>query len=194
MNTFGTFGYSHSKIIVSMSATKRTTRSTRSGSPNPAYSSDGASERTQNSSRSGSRASNKSIRRYIDDECEASIDSLTEYTDDENEDVFERVNMYRKFSQVVNTTATHTTPYLKKAFAVSSIYLFWVALHFITAQLYVTYCAHPSIYGFLISPFLISAPHCVAMRWVFTKGGTLIDGMWILLGSWLCSKVIYRDT
>ena len=79
------------------------------------------------------------------------------------------------------------------AFNVSAVYLFWVALHFVTAQLYVRYCAFPSLYGLLVSPFLISAPHCVAMRWVFTKGGTLIEGMWILFGTWMCSKVIRRD-
>ena len=101
--------------------------------------------------------------------------------------------IYHKFGHLIKKTAIGTTPYIKKAFAVSSIYLFWILLHFITAQMYVRYCAHPSLYGLLISPFLISAPHCAAMRWVFTKGGTLIDGMWILLGTWLCSKVIYRD-
>jgi hypothetical protein len=150
---------------------------------------------SQTNSRKCSRASsNASIRRYSDDEDElVSHDSLDLNRLDE-ECERELATVYRRFGQVVKTTAVSTTPYIKKAFAVSSIYLFWVTLHFVTAQLYVRYCAHPSIYGFLISPFLISAPHCAAMRWVFTKGGTLIDGMWIILGTWLCSKVIYRDT
>jgi hypothetical protein len=138
-------------------------------------------------------SSNASIRRYSDDEDDIISNNSLDLNRVDEECQRELVTVYRKFGQVVKTTAVSTTPYIKKAFAVSSIYLFWVTLHFVTAQLYVRYCAHPSIYGFLISPFLISAPHCAAMRWVFTKGGTLIDGMWIILGTWLCSKVIYRD-
>jgi hypothetical protein len=149
---------------------------------------------SQTSSRKHSRASsNASIRRYSDDEDDIISNNSLDLNRVDEECQRELVTVYRKFGQVVKTTAVSTTPYIKKAFAVSSIYLFWVTLHFVTAQLYVRYCAHPSIYGFLISPFLISAPHCAAMRWVFTKGGTLIDGMWIILGTWLCSKVIYRD-
>jgi hypothetical protein len=102
-------------------------------------------------------------------------------------------NVYRRFGQLVKTSATSSVPYIKNLFAVSSIYLFWITLHFATAQLYVKFCAYPSLYGFLLSPFLISSPHCAAMRWIFTKGGTLLDGMWIILGTWLCSKVLYRD-
>jgi hypothetical protein len=149
---------------------------------------------SQTSSRKHSRASsNASIRRYSDNEDDIISNNSLDLNRVDEEYERELVTVYRKFGQVVKTTAVSTTPYIKKAFAVSSIYLFWVTLHFVTAQLYVRYCAHPSIYGFLISPFLISAPHCAAMRWVFTKGGTLIDGMWIILGTWLCSKVIYRD-
>jgi hypothetical protein len=138
-----------------------------------------------------------------DYEHDSNANSSDEY-DSENENVLDLSKfdeehqreisiIYHKFGHLIKKTAIGSTPYIKKAFAVSSIYLFWILLHFITAQMYVRYCAHPSLYGLLISPFLISAPHCAAMRWVFTKGGTLIDGMWILLGTWLCSKVIYRD-
>lgn len=81
-------------------------------------------------------------------------------------------------------------PIVINAWKVSALYLFWILLHYITAHAYVQYCANPSLYGFLAAPFLISAPHCVAMRWVFSKGGTLIEGMWILLGTWLCSKLV----
>ena len=82
------------------------------------------------------------------------------------------------------------TPYAKYIYRVSGIYIFWILLHYITAHMYVKYCATPSWYGLLISPFLISSPHCIAMRWVFSKGGTVIEGMWILVGTWLCSKII----
>ena len=91
---------------------------------------------------------------------------------------------------IIQRFIPHMTPYAKYAYRVSGIYIFWVLLHYITAHLYVRYCAYPTLYGFMISPFLISSPHCIAMRWVFTKGGTVIEGMWILVGTWLCSKII----
>ena len=89
-----------------------------------------------------------------------------------------------------DTFAPSAKPLFINAWKVSALYVFWIILHYITAHAYVQYCATPSIYGFLAAPFLISAPHCVAMRWVFSKGGTLIEGMWILLGTWLCSKLV----
>ena len=153
---------------------------------------------TQTSSRKHSRATSGTDEDDLDMDCRRSImdPMLTPILDlcrvhEEHERSV--TNVYRRFGQLVKTSATSSVPYIKNLFAVSSIYLFWITLHFATAQLYVKFCAYPSLYGFLLSPFLISSPHCAAMRWVFTKGGTLIDGMWIILGTWLCSKVLYRD-
>jgi hypothetical protein len=75
-------------------------------------------------------------------------------------------------------------------YSASSIYLFWMMLHYFSAQLYVYYCAPRGFYGFLISPFLVAAPHCRAIRWVIHNGGNMVDNMWLILGTWLCSKVI----
>ena len=91
---------------------------------------------------------------------------------------------------IIKRVIPHMTPYAKYIYRVSGIYIFWILLHYITAHMYVKYCASPSWYGLLVSPFLISSPHCIAMRWVFSKGGTVIEGMWILVGTWLCSKII----
>ena len=153
---------------------------------------------TQTSSRKHSRATSGTDEDDLDMDCRRSImdPMLTPILDlcrvhEEHERSV--TNVYRRFGQLVKTSATSSVPYIKNLFAVSSIYLFWITLHFATAQLYVKFCAYPSLYGFLLSPFLISSPHCAAMRWVFTKGGTLLDGMWIILGTWLCSKVLYRD-
>ena len=160
------------------------------------------------SSRKRSRTnSNTSIRRYSDDE----DDNHSQYIESDEEEQIDSINhdinlirleedheremdkVYKRFGQVIKPIATGCFPYIKQAFAVSAIYIFWITLHFTTAHFYVQFCAYPSLYGFLLSPFLISSPHCAAMRWIFTKGGTLIDGMWIILGTWLCSKVLYRD-
>ena len=172
-----------------------------------------STNRTQSTSSSRKRSrtnSNASIRRYSDDEhdihsqCtdseeEKHVDAIDYETDlidlTQIDEEYEREmsKVYRQFGEFIKLHATSCLPYIKQVFDVSSIYLFWIALRFVTAQLYVQFCAYPSLYGFLLSPFLISSPHCAAMRWIFTKGGTLLDGMWIILGTWLCSKVLYRD-
>ena len=75
-------------------------------------------------------------------------------------------------------------------YGASSLYLFWIMLHYCSAQMYVYYCAPRGLYGFLISPFLVAAPHCRAIRWIIHNGGNMVDNMWIILGTWLCSKII----
>lgn len=133
---------------------------------------------------------------YIESEEEEQLDDINHDLNLirlEEEHLNEMVKVYKCFGQFIKPIARGCFPYIKQAFAVSAIYIFWITLHFTTAHFYVQFCAYPSLYGFLLSPFLISSPHCAAMRWIFTKGGTLIDGMWIILGTWLCSKVLYRD-
>ena len=80
-------------------------------------------------------------------------------------------------------------PYLVAVNSVAGLYILWMVLHFISANLYVYYCAHMSLFGFLMSPVLASAPHCRAIRWVLNSGAQSIDAMWIVLGTWVCSKL-----
>ena len=75
-------------------------------------------------------------------------------------------------------------------YGASSLYLFWIMLHYFSTQMYVYYCAPRGFYGFFISPFLVAAPHCRAIRWIIHNGGNMVDNMWIILGTWLCSKII----
>ena len=72
---------------------------------------------------------------------------------------------------------------------IAGIYLVWIILHFVAAHLYVYYCANLSFYGFLMSPILVSAPHCRAIRWTIYNGAQSIDTMWIVFGTWLCSRI-----
>jgi hypothetical protein len=80
-------------------------------------------------------------------------------------------------------------PYLLAVNGVAGLYILWMILHFVSANLYVYYCAHMSLFGFLMSPVLASAPHCRAIRWVLNSGAQSIDAMWIVLGTWVCSKL-----
>ena len=84
----------------------------------------------------------------------------------------------------------HIRPVAQDTFRASSMYLVWIVLHYMAGQLYSYYCA-PSIFGgFFVSPFLVSAPHCKALRWALYNGGNVIDSMWIVLATWLCSKIM----
>ena len=104
-------------------------------------------------------------------------------------------------TRVCNDIVAVSSPYIREmaekgvycvqyVYCASSIYLFWIMLHYCSAQLYVYYCAPRGLYGFLISPFLVAAPHCRAIRWIIHNGGNMVDNMWLILGTWLCSKVI----
>jgi len=90
---------------------------------------------------------------------------------------------------VVVTAFKVAKPYLVAVNSIAGLYILWMILHFISANLYVYYCAHMSLFGFLMSPILASAPHCRAIRWVLNSGAQSIDAMWIVLGTWVCSKL-----
>ena len=80
-------------------------------------------------------------------------------------------------------------PYATYCYNATGLYLFWICLHYISAKMYTYYCVPNFFTGFIISPFLVSAPHCRAIRWVVHNGGNTIDNMWVMLATWICSKV-----
>lgn len=77
-------------------------------------------------------------------------------------------------------------------YSASSIYLFWILLHYLSSHLYVYYCTPRGVYGIFVSPFLVAAPHCRAIRWIIHNGGNMVDNMWIILGTWICSKMLFN--
>ena len=56
--------------------------------------------------------------------------------------------------------------------------------------MYVTWCLPFTIAGFVLSPFLIPAPHCYGLRWIIYNGGNSIVSMWALLSTWLVARII----
>ena len=81
-------------------------------------------------------------------------------------------------------------PYALYCYNATGLYLFWICLHYVAAQMYVYYCVPSFFQGFVMTPFLVSAPHCKAIRWVVHNGGNTIDNMWIVLATWLCSRLL----
>lgn len=131
----------------------------------------------------------------IDGDCELDADDYVGVVADDDDD--DSVDETR----VCNNIVAVSSPYIREmaekgvycvqyVYCASSIYLFWIMLHYCSAQLYVYYCAPRGLYGFLISPFLVAAPHCRAIRWIIHNGGNMVDNMWLILGTWLCSKII----
>lgn len=74
---------------------------------------------------------------------------------------------------------------------VTSVYLAWILLHYISSHLYVHLCVPATIIGFLASPFMTPLPHCIAFRWVIYNGGKMIEVMWIFIGKWAIEKLIF---
>ncbi len=109
------------------------------------------------------------------------------YSDDETRLCKDMISMSTPYIWEMAEKGRYCVQYIYSA---SSIYLFWIMLHYFSAQLYVYYCAPRGFYGFLISPFLVAAPHCRAIRWIIHNGGNMVDNMWLILGTWLCSKII----
>jgi hypothetical protein len=124
---------------------------------------------------------------YVDDYVGADTDDDDDDFEDETRVCKDMVAMSSPYIRDITEKGVYCVQYVYSA---SSIYLFWMMLHYFSAQLYVYYCAPRGFYGFLISPFLVAAPHCRAIRWIIHNGGNMVDNMWLILGTWLCSKVI----
>lgn len=107
---------------------------------------------------------------------------------DQDEDVKDEAPQVRENKVIAAFNVVK--PYLQIVNSVAGVYILWVFLHFVSANLYVYYCAHASFFGALMSPLLAAAPHCRALRWVLNASAHSIDTMWLILGSWVCSKLV----
>ena len=77
-------------------------------------------------------------------------------------------------------------------YSMFSYYLMWITLHYVAVHLYPTYCAPLTMVGFILSPFMVSAPHCIAMRWLVTEGSNVIVTMWFAIGAYAIQRMLRR--
>ena len=77
-------------------------------------------------------------------------------------------------------------------FNVGGIFMLWIILHYMAANLYARYCAEYSILGLIKSIFIAEAPHCIAMRWMIYHGGSSIHTMWVSIGVWFTGKLFSK--
>jgi hypothetical protein len=68
--------------------------------------------------------------------------------------------------------------------AVFGLYIGWVVIHYTASHFYIHWCVPATVLGFIMSPFVVPAPHCQALRWAIHNGGNSIVAMWVLLGIW----------
>lgn len=79
--------------------------------------------------------------------------------------------------------------FLKITFELLGIYLLWIVIHYFAGILYHKFCTPSTILGFIISPFIVITPYCSGLRWVIFNGGNIITNMWVLLGTWLATRL-----
>jgi hypothetical protein len=70
------------------------------------------------------------------------------------------------------------------------IYVFWIIVHNVSANLYVYFCAQSSMWGIISSIFTTQSPHCTALRIGMETGVGIINSMWGTLGVWISSKLL----
>ena len=96
---------------------------------------------------------------------------------------------------IQNPNSTYVTIYdntkhvCKLTYNMSKIYFMWVFIHYISVYLYTHYCVPFTLFGIIMSPLLITSHHCKALRWAINTGAGTLDVMWILIGTWICSKL-----
>ena len=89
---------------------------------------------------------------------------------------------------------SHIQNIIKFIFGVSGVYLVWICLHYFASHLYVKFCVPKTVMGFLLSPFMTSTPHCHGLRWVVYNAANMINNMWIICGTWVCSTLLKINT
>ena len=112
----------------------------------------------------------------------------------EEERIYQEEGYDEGDSTVVEKNQIITKSYAEKIawdiWSISKIYLFWIVVHFVCANLYAYYCAHLSFYGFLTSAFMTATPHCIGLNWMTNWTHNTIRNMWLTLGTWLISKIM----
>lgn len=101
-------------------------------------------------------------------------------------------NMVVNFLGWIWTQLKRLGPAFSWIYSACGYYIMWILLHYAAIHLYPEFCAPYTILGFILSPFMISAPHCIAMRWIISEGSNIIVAMWIAIGGVIIHRIIRR--
>jgi len=113
--------------------------------------------------------------------------------DDEYIEELKKLNKFDYFLEIsyniIVFVGTNIIKFVNFIIKISGVYLMWILLHYVASQLYIKFCTPSDIVGFIMSPFLISTPHCQGLRWLIYNGANMINNMWIMIGAWLCAHL-----
>jgi hypothetical protein len=101
-------------------------------------------------------------------------------------------NMFVNFLGWIWTQLKRLGPALSWIYSACGYYIMWILLHYAAIHLYPEFCAPYTILGFILSPFMVSAPHCIAMRWIISEGSSIITAMWIAVAGVLVNKIMRK--
>lgn len=87
---------------------------------------------------------------------------------------------YRQYISDVSLCVYHAT----------LMYVIWIILHFISVHTYTEYCTGRTVFGLLSSAVHVSSPFCQGLSWVIYTGSRQILNMWIILASFISSKLL----
>jgi hypothetical protein len=128
-----------------------------------------------------------------DTENEITKDELNEFNDIEL-DKISKSKIFDNFYNYSNKFVSYIFKTSVFLFKISGIYMLWICLHYFSAHLYIKFCVPNSIIGFIMSPFMISTPHCQGLRWIVYNAANIINHMWILIGAWIYSVIWIMGT
>jgi hypothetical protein len=69
------------------------------------------------------------------------------------------------------------------------VYLAVIIIHWISSHLYPKLCCGNTVWGLIMSPFMIVTPHCEGLRWVIQFTGEKIRNAWFWLAGYLVSYI-----
>lgn len=69
------------------------------------------------------------------------------------------------------------------------IYLGVIFVHWISSHLYPQMCCGNTLWGIIMSPFMVVTPHCEALRWTMQFTGDKIRNAWFWLAGYLVSYI-----
>lgn len=147
-----------------------------------------------------SRRNSKKIKKVLKNIIPIDTNKLKELEINNNENIdkhFDKQDEVQKFQgnsdvflKKVNVIFSYAYKFFKFIFSVSGVYLLWIFLHYFASHLYVKLCVPNTVVGFLMSPFMTSTPHCQGLRWVVYNAANMINNMWIVCGSFICSTIL----
>jgi hypothetical protein len=127
-----------------------------------------------------------------DTENEITKDELNELNDIELHKISNSF-FFDSFYNYSNKFASYIVKTSVILFKISGIYMLWICLHYFSAHLYIKFCVPYSIIGFIMSPFMMSTPHCQGLRWLVYNAANIINHMWLLIGAWIYSVIWIMD-